>query len=101
MSIQADQAPKGEDGGLLQILESSFDDVRMLINCRVCMRPLYEPFTTECGHTFCYGCLVRWFEKNDIKKSCPECRREVVRAPAPAYLVSPLFSPLSTGTLKV
>lgn len=86
-STQSGQARVGGDGGLLQTIEATLDDIRTLINCRVCMRPLYEPYTTDCGHTFCYGCLVRWFEKKDVKTSCPECRCDVVRAPAPAYLV--------------
>lgn len=72
---------------LLQTLETSLDDIRALITCRVCVRPLFEPYTIECGHTFCYGCLVRWFERDRTKKSCPDCRADVKRPPAPAYLV--------------
>lgn len=82
----------GRDGrdepvGLIQTLETSLDDIRTLITCRVCVRPLFEPYTIECGHTFCYGCLVRWFERDRAKKSCPDCRADVLRPPAPAYLV--------------
>ncbi len=67
------------------------DDIRDLVSCRVCIRPLYQPYTIECGHTFCYGCLVRWFDANNTnrsKKSCPDCRAVVNHQPAPAYLVS-------------
>lgn len=83
---------QGRDGrddpvGLLQTLETSLDDIRTLITCRVCVRPLFEPYTIECGHTFCYGCLVRWFERDRTKKSCPDCRADVLRPPAPAYLI--------------
>ena len=79
----------GSDGpvGLLRSLETSLDDIRTLITCRVCVRPLFEPYTLECGHTFCYGCLVRWFERDRAKKTCPDCRADVIRSPAPAYLV--------------
>ncbi len=73
--------------GLLQTLETSLEDLRALIICRVCVRPLFEPYTIECGHTFCYGCLSRWFERDRTKKTCPDCRAETTRAPAPAYLV--------------
>lgn len=83
---QARDGP-ADPGGLLQTLESSLDDIRTLITCRVCVRPLFEPYTIECGHTFCYGCLVRWFERDQTKKSCPDCRADVLRQPAPAYLV--------------
>ena len=89
---------KGQDEnddpvGLLQTLETSLDDIRSLITCRVCVRPLFEPYTIECGHTFCYGCLVRWFERDRTKKSCPDCRADVPRPPAPAYLVWTFLCP--------
>ena len=82
-----DRDGRDDPGGLLQTLETSLDDIRTLITCRVCVRPLFEPYTIECGHTFCYGCLVRWFERDQTKKSCPDCRADVLRQPAPAYLV--------------
>ncbi|KAL2040065.1 hypothetical protein N7G274_006968 [Stereocaulon virgatum] len=78
---------KDGPAALLQTLETSMDDIRTLMTCRVCVRPLFEPYTIECGHTFCYGCLVKWFERDRTKKSCPDCRADVPRAPAPAYLV--------------
>lgn len=86
---KSDQGRDGRDGpiGLLHTLETSLDDIRTLITCRVCVRPLFEPYTIECGHTFCYGCLVRWFERDRSKKSCPDCRADVLRPPAAAYLV--------------
>lgn len=83
------QKEKDDATGLLQTLESSLDDIRSLIVCRVCVRPLFEPYTIECGHTFCYGCLIQWFEKDRHQKTCPDCRASVIRQPAPAYLVSP------------
>lgn len=88
-SSKSDQGQDGRAGpiGLLHTLETSLDDIRTLITCRVCVRPLFEPYTIECGHTFCYGCLVRWFERDRTKKSCPDCRANVLRSPAPAYLV--------------
>lgn len=71
---------------LLQSVDSSLDDLRALISCRVCVRPLYEPYTISCGHTFCYSCLSQWFA-NSTKKTCPDCRTTVTQQPAPAYLV--------------
>ena len=88
-TVDQGQHDRSGSGGLLQTLETSLDDIRSLITCRVCVRPLFEPFTIECGHTFCYGCLARWFERDYKKKSCPDCRADVSRAPAPAYIVSP------------
>ena len=82
-----DQGRGSDPGGLLQTLDTGIDDIGTLITFRVCVRPLFEPYTIECGHTFCYGCLVRWFERDQTKKSCPNCRADVLRPPAPAYLV--------------
>jgi len=89
MESKSEQRLNVRDGsvGFLQTLETSLDDIRNLVTCRVCIRPLFEPYTIECGHTFCYGCLLRWFERDRTKKSCPDCRAEIIRPPAPAYLV--------------
>jgi hypothetical protein len=40
---------------LLQTLQGHVEEVRALIQCGICVRPLYEPYTLACGHTFCYG----------------------------------------------
>ena len=78
---------KDRSSGLLQILEGDLDDLRQIITCRVCINPLYEPYTLSCGHTFCYGCLCQWFARDRMKKTCPDCRTAVNAQPAPAYLV--------------
>ena len=70
------------------LYETSFEDVRQLVSCKVCVRPMYEPYTIACGHTFCYSCLTQWFENNRRNKTCPECRAPVLRQPAPSYVVS-------------
>ncbi|MCJ1394751.1 hypothetical protein MMC18_007631 [Xylographa bjoerkii] len=81
-------APKTDStGGLLQILEDTVDDLRGLVSCRVCVRPMYEPYTISCGHTFCYSCLAQWFQNHKSNKTCPDCRATVKQQPAPAYLV--------------
>ena len=43
------------------------DDFR----CPLCVKLLYEPVTTPCGHTFCRGCLMRSL---DHTNRCPMCR---------------------------
>lgn len=72
---------------LLHILEKSIDDIRGLVTCRICVRPMYEPYTIACGHTFCYSCLAQWFSTHHHNKTCPDCRTEVIHRPAPAYIV--------------
>ena len=39
--------------------------------CSLCLRLLYEPVTTGCGHTFCKPCLGR---VADHSSRCPYCR---------------------------
>lgn len=75
-------------GDLLKTLESSLDELRSLVTCRICLRLLYEPYTIACGHTFCYGCLSQWFVSSKARKTCPDCRHRVTHQPAPAYMVS-------------
>lgn len=76
-----------DQSGLLQTLEKSLDDLRAIVTCRICIRPLYEPYTIACGHTFCYGCLRQWFDRDPRRKTCPDCRTVVSREPAPSYLL--------------
>lgn len=39
--------------------------------CTLCLKLLYEPVTTPCGHTFCRPCFARSF---DHTNKCPMCR---------------------------
>ncbi|KAL8999302.1 MAG: hypothetical protein Q9169_001847 [Polycauliona sp. 2 TL-2023] len=83
MAVNSDSGHQG----LTNIFQKSLDDLRNLIACRICMRPMYEPYTTQCGHTFCYSCLRQWFDSDRIKKTCPDCRAHVQSQPAPAFLI--------------
>ncbi|XP_061882247.1 LON peptidase N-terminal domain and ring finger 1, like isoform X2 [Entelurus aequoreus] len=42
--------------------------------CSLCMRLLYEPVTTPCGHTFCKNCLERCL---DHTPQCPLCKESL------------------------
>ncbi|KAK6485386.1 LON peptidase N-terminal domain and RING finger protein 2-like [Huso huso] len=44
------------------------------LECSLCMRLLYEPVTTPCGHTFCLKCLERCLDHNP---SCPLCKEDL------------------------
>ncbi|XP_057706522.1 LON peptidase N-terminal domain and RING finger protein 3-like isoform X2 [Corythoichthys intestinalis] len=44
------------------------------LECSLCMRLLYEPVTTPCGHSFCLQCLKRCLDHNP---KCPLCKEEL------------------------
>ncbi|KAJ5232337.1 hypothetical protein N7468_005293 [Penicillium chermesinum] len=83
----ADGSVAAAAAGLVNTLQGHVDDIRSILQCGICMRPLYEPFTLACGHTFCYSCLSSWFSGGRSKRTCPDCRAPVKQQPAPAYLV--------------
>ncbi len=41
------------------------------VECALCMKLLFEPVTTPCGHTFCRACFAR---TTDHSNKCPCCR---------------------------
>jgi hypothetical protein len=49
------------------------DDVDL--TCAICFRIFYDPITSLCNHTFCRGCLKKYFKKSN--QSCPLCRLEL------------------------
>jgi len=40
-------------------------------NCPLCLRLLWQPVTTSCGHTFCRSCIER---NLDHRQECPMCK---------------------------
>ena len=50
-------------------------------DCCICCSELPKATTTlKCGHTFCTGCILTWFQQ---KNNCPMCRAVVEEAPSP------------------
>ncbi|CAL0319881.1 unnamed protein product [Lupinus luteus] len=47
-------------------------------DCTVCLKLLYEPVTTPCGHSFCRSCL---FQAMDCGNRCPLCRTVLFFSP--------------------
>jgi Lon protease-like protein len=52
---------------LIAIKQQALQDAE----CTLCLKLLYEPVTTPCGHTFCSPCLARSY---DHANKCPMCR---------------------------
>ncbi|KAG6404003.1 hypothetical protein SASPL_136237 [Salvia splendens] len=47
-------------------------------DCTLCLKLLYEPITTPCGHSFCRSCL---FQTMDRGNRCPLCRTVLFISP--------------------
>ncbi|KAE8673510.1 LON peptidase N-terminal domain and RING finger protein 3-like isoform X2 [Hibiscus syriacus] len=47
-------------------------------DCTLCLKLLYEPITTPCGHSFCHSCL---FQTMDRSNKCPLCRTVLFISP--------------------
>ncbi|GMP33397.1 hypothetical protein CsSME_00006737 [Camellia sinensis var. sinensis] len=47
-------------------------------DCTLCLKLLYEPITTPCGHSFCRSCL---FQSMDQSNRCPLCRTVLFISP--------------------
>ncbi|KAJ6827828.1 LON peptidase N-terminal domain and RING finger protein 1 isoform X1 [Iris pallida] len=68
---------------LEQITFDSRNRVRKLqrsddIECTLCLKLLYEPVTTPCGHSFCRSCLL---QSMDHGNKCPICRTVLFISP--------------------
>ncbi|KAI8389409.1 hypothetical protein BD560DRAFT_78169 [Blakeslea trispora] len=58
--------------------QNQFEIIKGLLDCSICLSPLTEPITTQCGHTFCKDCLIRTM--TDLScKACPFCRQPLTR----------------------
>lgn len=46
----------------------------MRASCSICLRPIVRPVTvvspSNCVHSYCFGCLFRWFQQRTV---CPLC----------------------------
>ena len=69
MSIQ-------EHAASLKIQESWRKYLDSKDSCAICMNTIGKDCcTTECGHKFCTGCLLKAVQRNG---SCPLCRKELI-----------------------
>ncbi len=46
-------------------------------DCPFCLKLLFEPVSTLCGHTFCLLCLERFILISNRTLQCPICREDV------------------------
>ncbi|KAH9777926.1 zinc finger (C3HC4-type RING finger) family protein [Citrus sinensis] len=63
-------------------------------DCTLCLKLLYEPITTPCGHSFCRSCL---FQSMDRGNKCPLCRAVLFITPRTCAVRSPGSLPVRTS----
>ncbi|XP_068655309.1 uncharacterized protein [Aristolochia californica] len=64
----------GPSGSIRHGIPERTDD----FECTLCIKLLYEPVTTPCGHSFCRACL---FQSMDHGNKCPICRTVLFISP--------------------
>ncbi|XP_064423059.1 LON peptidase N-terminal domain and RING finger protein 1 [Latimeria chalumnae] len=69
-----DESQKNQLHSLAQELLSISD-----FECSLCIRLIFEPVTTPCGHTFCKKCLERGLDHSPCCPLCKESLREYLK----------------------
>lgn len=66
--------------------------IETLLECQICFEVMFEPSTTTCGHSFCWGCLETALQHS---RKCPLCRTNIPsRVPASNSTLSRLIEEL-------
>jgi len=47
-------------------------NINKLCICVICLSPLNNPRTAECGHSFCLDCVSEW-----LVRTCPSCSSQI------------------------
>ncbi|KAK0466395.1 Pex12 amino terminal region-domain-containing protein [Desarmillaria tabescens] len=66
--------PAEDDGGTALDISSIPDTLRVGRNCTLCLEERTDSCATECGHLFCWTCIVGWGRE---KAECPLCRQSL------------------------
>lgn len=44
--------------------------------CPLCLDAMKDPTAAECGHLFCWQCILRWTNESPAGGECPICRHK-------------------------
>ncbi|KAJ7785763.1 Pex12 amino terminal region-domain-containing protein [Mycena metata] len=66
--------PAEEDERTMLDVSSIPDALRAGRNCTLCLEERTDSCATECGHLFCWSCIVGWGRE---KAECPLCRQSL------------------------
>ncbi|KAJ7748513.1 Pex12 amino terminal region-domain-containing protein [Mycena maculata] len=66
--------PAEEDERTMLDVSSIPDALRASRNCTLCLEERTDSCSTECGHLFCWSCIVGWGRE---KAECPLCRQSL------------------------
>ncbi|KAI8983396.1 peroxisome assembly protein per8 [Trametes punicea] len=70
----APPVPAEEDEGTVLDVSSIPPAIRESRNCTLCLEERTYSCATECGHLFCWNCIVGWSRE---KAECPLCRQSL------------------------
>ncbi|TRM65660.1 Pex12 amino terminal region-domain-containing protein [Schizophyllum amplum] len=74
-STEDDELPRPEEDECTALdLSAIPDDLRSGRNCTLCLEERMNSTVTECGHLFCWSCIVGWARE---RNECPLCRQSL------------------------
>ncbi|KAK1226993.1 peroxisome biogenesis factor 10 [Marasmius sp. AFHP31] len=66
--------PAEEDKGTMLDVSAILPEIRASRNCTLCLEERTDTCSTECGHLFCWNCIIGWGRE---KAECPLCRQSL------------------------
>jgi hypothetical protein len=62
--------------------------VQSILQCSICSELMIKAHSLHCSHSFCQHCIHKWLK---VSKTCPCCRRQVLRRPIANKVIDQLI----------